>query len=82
MEVLQDTYKDTKIGRIPKDWEVMKLGELCETITKGTTPTTNEFIFNEGINFVKVESIDLLSTFKKKMFAHIKDCYESFKDRN
>ena len=25
MEVLQDTYKDTKIGRIPKDWEVTKL---------------------------------------------------------
>ena len=27
MEVLQDTYKDTKIGRIPKDWEVTKLGD-------------------------------------------------------
>ena len=54
MEVLQDTYKDTKIGRIPKDWEVMKLGELCETITKGTTPTTNGYSYlTEGINFVK-----------------------------
>jgi len=81
MEVLQDTYKDTKIGRIPKDWEVMKLGELCETITKGTTPTTNGYSYlTEGINFVKVESIDSFGTFKKKMFAHIgKDCYESFK---
>ena len=28
MEVLQDTYKDTKIGRIPKDWELKKLVEL------------------------------------------------------
>ena len=81
MEVLQDTYKDTKIGRIPKDWEVFKLGELCETITKGTTPTTNGYSYlNEGINFVKVESIDAFGTFKKKMFAHIgEDCYESFK---
>ena len=23
-------YKDTKIGRIPKDWDVVKLGETCE----------------------------------------------------
>ena len=30
MEVLQDTYKDTKIGRIPKDWELSKVGEICE----------------------------------------------------
>jgi len=28
MEVLQDTYKDTKIGRIPKDWEVTTLYEI------------------------------------------------------
>jgi type I restriction enzyme, S subunit len=81
MEVLQNTYKDTKIGMIPKDWEILKLGELCETITKGTTPTTNGYSYlNEGINFVKVESIDAFGTFKKKMFAHIgEDCYESFK---
>ena len=29
MEVLQDTHKDTKVGRIPKDWEVVKLKEVC-----------------------------------------------------
>jgi len=29
MEVLQDTYKDTKIGRIPKDWDIVKLKEVC-----------------------------------------------------
>jgi type I restriction enzyme S subunit len=34
MEVLQDTYKDTKIGRIPKDWEVKTLEDV--------------FIFNNG----------------------------------
>jgi type I restriction enzyme, S subunit len=30
MEMLQDKYKDSKIGRIPKDWDVIKLGETCE----------------------------------------------------
>tara|TARA_B110000503_G_scaffold33116_1_gene53857 strand:- start:5807 stop:6967 length:1161 start_codon:yes stop_codon:yes gene_type:complete len=28
MEVLHDTYKDTKIGRIPKDWELLSV-EKC-----------------------------------------------------
>ena len=28
MDVLQDTYKDTKVGRIPKDWDLIKLSEL------------------------------------------------------
>jgi len=30
MEVIQQKFKDSKIGRIPKDWEVIKLGEACE----------------------------------------------------
>ena len=30
MKVMQTEYKDTKIGKIPKDWEVIKLGETCE----------------------------------------------------
>ena len=30
MEVLQDTYKDTKIGRIPKDWKLISFGDLGE----------------------------------------------------
>ena len=34
MEVLQDTYKDTKIGRIPKDWEVVRLKKLLSKPTE------------------------------------------------
>jgi len=30
MEVIQDTYKDTKIGRIPKDWELISFRDLGE----------------------------------------------------
>ena len=33
MELLQDTYKDTKIGRIPKDWEVISISELGKIST-------------------------------------------------
>lgn len=43
----------------PKEgWVVKKLGENCEVITKGTTPTSvgREFQ-SSGINFIKIESL-------------------------
>lgn len=41
------------------DWEVRRLADECELITKGTTPTSigKEFT-KSGINFIKVESLD------------------------
>ena len=45
-------------GVMPEDWRNITLGELCSTITKGTTPTTLKKQFVEsGVNFVKAESI-------------------------
>ena len=35
MKELQDSYKDTKIGRIPKDWEVISISELGKISTSG-----------------------------------------------
>ena len=46
MEVLQDTYKDTKIGRIPKDWEVMKFGEIFDFIIT-SSHSKNEMVYSE-----------------------------------
>ena len=45
-------------GKIPSDWKTVMLGDLCVTVTKGTTPTTlkRQFV-TEGINFIKAESI-------------------------
>lgn len=45
-------------GEQPIDWRAITLGELCDTVTKGTTPTTlkRQFV-SQGINFVKVENI-------------------------
>ena len=43
----------------PKHWQIKKLGEVCEKITKGGTPTTYGFSFvASGINFIKIENID------------------------
>lgn len=43
---------------MPEDWRITTLGEMCKTVTKGTTPTTLKKQFVDyGINFVKAESI-------------------------
>ena len=37
----------------------VKLRDICEVITKGTTPTTIGFSFvDKGVNFIKIENID------------------------
>lgn len=62
-------------------WPIKKLGEISERVTKGTTPTTAGFAFQEtGINFVKIEAIDDAGYFLREKFAHInKECNEAFK---
>ncbi len=61
-----------------KGWEVKKLGDLCITITKGTTPTTVGFSFvSEGINFVKVESFDNGEIDASKLTHITKDCNDA-----
>lgn len=54
------------------DWEKGTLGDICERITKGTTPTTikRQFV-STGINFIKVESINEFGNFIPDKFAFI-----------
>ena len=47
MEVLQDTYKDTKIGRITKDWKVVKMKEVV-SFSQGTQ-ISNSNLFRENV---------------------------------
>lgn len=43
---------------LPKGWIAKRLGSLAEKITKGATPTTYGFAFqNTGINFIKVQNV-------------------------
>lgn len=52
-----DRYREvTRVGK--QTYPMVKLGDVTEVITKGTTPTTlgHEFV-ESGINFVKIESI-------------------------
>ena len=50
-------YKETKIGKIPTDWEVKKLGELGNVFTGNTPPTKD--INNYGDEYLFVSPSDL-----------------------
>ena len=46
------------LGTIPACWEVVRLGDLCRRITKGTTPTTLGHDYApSGVSFLRVENI-------------------------
>jgi len=65
-------FEESELGLIPKGWRVGKLGGISTTITKGTTPTTLKRNFvNEGINFIKAETITENHTFDFSKFAYI-----------
>ena len=75
MEVLQDTYKDTKIGRIPKDWDVMMLNEI--TNYKSSNLSLNKLEENTGKYKLygasgMLKGIDFYQT-DKESFAIVKD---------
>jgi len=45
-------------GAIADNWEINRLGNVSMLITKGSTPTTYGYQYqNEGINFIKVENV-------------------------
>ena len=52
----------------------VKLSDISELITKGTTPTTLGFDFqSSGVNFLKIECFDDNGLYLKDKVAHISD---------
>ncbi|MCB0737699.1 MAG: restriction endonuclease subunit S, partial [Bacteroidetes bacterium] len=62
-------------------YDLVSLSELTEVITKGTTPTSIGFAFEEsGINFIKIESITDDGIFLKDKFNYISEkCHQALK---
>jgi type I restriction enzyme S subunit len=51
-------YKQTEVGVIPEDWNDQALGDSCDLITKGTTPTSlGKTFVKTGIKFLKAETL-------------------------
>lgn len=59
----------------------VQLSEIAELITKGTTPTTLGYQFqDEGINFLKIECFDENGNFIEDKATHISiECHEKLK---
>jgi type I restriction enzyme, S subunit len=75
MEVMQEQHKDTKIGRIPKDWEVMQLNEI--TNYKSSNLSLNKLEENTGKYKLygasgMLKGVDFYQT-DKESFAIVKD---------
>ena len=64
-----------------KNWDKIKLGGLCEVITKGTTPTSIGFKFTDsGVKFIKVESLTETGEIIPNKVAYIdEDCHKALK---
>ncbi|MBY6212368.1 restriction endonuclease subunit S [Microbulbifer agarilyticus] len=64
--------KQSELGEIPEDWEIVRIGQEATLVTKGTTPTSIGRSFTpDGINFVKVESILESGELDETRFAYI-----------
>jgi len=61
--------------------EKARLGEIAELITKGTTPTSIGYKFEEkGISFVKIEAISTTGRFLENKFSYIsEECNNNLK---
>jgi restriction endonuclease S subunit len=54
------------------EWEEVRLGDISEVVTQGTTPTTVGYSFKEsGINYIKSESITFDGYIDVSKFAFI-----------
>lgn len=64
-----------------EDIKRVQLSEITELITKGTTPTTLGYDFqDEGVNFLKIECFSENGDFIKNKVAHIsEECHEKLK---
>ncbi|AEF18516.1 MULTISPECIES: restriction endonuclease subunit S [unclassified Hydrogenobaculum] len=62
-------FKDSTLGRIPEEWEVVRLGEIGEIITGSTPPTENSEYYGDEYLFISPEDIQnkkyIVNTTKK-----------------
>ena len=78
MEVIQEQYKDTKIGRIPKNWEVVILNDLLNLLTdfeaNGSFASVKENVqVSEGIDYawyVRATDLEKKSTLDKVKYVN------------
>lgn len=75
MNRIDDLVKSRFIEMFDSEkFELVKLGDYCERVTKGATPTTLGYRYQDnGINFIKVESLAEDGSIIADKVAHISD---------
>lgn len=61
---MRDGYKQTEIGEIPEDWDVISLGDYVD-ITSGESPSKLNLV-SSGIPYFKVEQLNYDSKYIRK----------------
>ena len=81
LEAMAETlFRQWFIEEAKEDWEEVKLGDLCEVITKGTTP--KQFL-ESGVNFIKAESLTDTGSFIRSKFASVStEIHDTFLKRS
>jgi len=53
-------FKDSPLGRIPEEWKVLKLGQVCKEILSGATPDKSNVLFwnDQAIPWLTNEEVD------------------------
>lgn len=77
MKNIPKGYKQTELGILPKEWEVVRLSEICE-IKTGATPqrTIQKYWENPQINWVKTGDLNnsfILATDEKISFVALEE---------
>lgn len=53
----KEEYKETELGLLPKDWEVVRLGEVSE-LQQGKTPKRDDYEDYKGYRIIKVKDYE------------------------
>jgi len=63
----ETNFKETPIGKIPKEWSIPRLEDVCEKVKAGGTPLTRKKEFwNGNLPFVKIEDMTLAGKYLKE----------------
>lgn len=67
-------FKKTKIGEIPVDWEVMKIGELCR-ICRGASPRPigDKKYFGDGPGWIRIADVTNANIYLRKTKDHLSE---------
>src|SRR3989344_5749647 len=83
LNLVRDSKHSNGANPVGRDWEVKKLGDLAELITKGTTPTTYGRQFtNTGTPFLRAEDVNNSVVDFSRVQYHISEETNKFLSRS